>query len=222
MPDIAALVQGHGYWVLALVVMLENAGLPVPGETALLAAGFLTGPEGGHRLRLSTVVLIASLSAAAGDNLGFWLGRRVARPRLAAGRRFLFLTPDRMRAAERYFHRYGAATVFFARFVTGLRVVAGPAAGASGMRWGRFLVANAAGALCWAFAVALAGHYAGHAWGALRAHLGHAAWVVLAVVAVLVVAWRVAVYRRRGNGPGPAGRDDAPPSASSGGAPMAP
>src|SRR4051812_5999032 len=144
MPDIAALIQDHGYWVLALIVLLENAGVPVPGETALLAAGYLTSSDGGQHLHFGTVVIVACCAAIIGDNLGFFLGHYVARRRLAAGRRFLFLTPERMVIAERYFHKYGVLTVFVARFVTILRVIAGPAAGASGMRWGRFFAANAA------------------------------------------------------------------------------
>jgi membrane-associated protein len=189
MPDVAALVEAHGYWVLGLVVLLENTGVPLPGETALLAAGYLTSPGGGRRLHLWAVVLVAFAAAAAGDNLGFWLGRRVARQRLAAGRRFLLLTPERMRMVEGYFHRYGTPTVFFARFVTGLRVVAGPAAGASGMRWDRFFAANATGALCWAAAGAAAGRAGGHAWEAIRHHLGGGAWVVLGVAVGMLVIW---------------------------------
>ncbi len=201
MPDIAGLVQDHGYWVLGLLVMLENAGIPVPGETALLAAGYLTSPDGAQRLHPWCVVAVAFLAAIVGDNFGFWLGRRVARPRLAPGKRFLFLTPTRMVLAERYFHKYGTLTVFFARFIAGLRVVAGPAAGASGMRWGGFLVANAAGALCWSVAITFVGHFAGHAWEAMRDELGHAAWVVLAVAVALFVAWRVRALLRKPNSP---------------------
>lgn len=201
MPNIGDLVEDHGYWVLGLIVLLENAGIPVPGETALLAAGYLTSPDGGVRLHLWPVIGISFLAAIVGDNLGFWVGRRVARPRLAMGKRFLFLTPARMVVAEGYFEKYGALTVFFARFVTGLRVVAGPAAGASGMRWPRFLVANAAGAMCWAVAIALVGHFAGHAWEAMRDQLGHAAWVVLGVLAAVFVTWRVSAYYRKRNTP---------------------
>jgi membrane protein DedA with SNARE-associated domain len=196
MPDVTALVEAHGYWVLGLVVLLENAGVPVPGETALLAAGYLTSPDGGGRLHLWLVILIATVAAIVGDNLGFYLGRRLARPRLAAGKRFLFLTPERMKMAEGYFRRYGTPTVFFARFITGLRVVAAPAAGASGMRWGQFLIANAAGALCWSVAIALAGRAGGHVWELVQHHLGHGAWVLLGVVATGFLVWRVTKYMR--------------------------
>lgn len=197
MPDVAALVQTHGYWVLGLIVLLENAGVPVPGETALLAAGYLTSPDGGQHLHIWAVILVAFIAAVVGDNLGFWLGRRVARSRLDAGKRFLFLTPERMKVAERYFAKYGSATVFFARFITGLRVIAGPAAGASDMHWRQFALANAAGAVCWATAITLVGHFAGHAWEVMRDQFGHAAWVILGVVVVVFALWRVWAYRYR-------------------------
>lgn len=199
MPDVAELIQAHGYWVLGLIVLAENAGIPVPGEAALIAAGYLSSPDGGQYLHLWMVVLVAFPAAVIGDNLGFWLGRRVARPRLAAGRGFLFLTPQRMLVAERYFEKYGALTIFFARFVAGARIIAGPAAGASGMPWVRFLLANAAGALCWTVTIAVVGRLGGHAFEALKSRLGHGAWAVLAVVVVAVVAWRAWAYRRRSN-----------------------
>jgi membrane-associated protein len=189
MPDLLELFVEYGYWVLAAVVMLENAGVPLPGETAVLAAGYLTSPDGGERFRLWAVVAVASAAAAVGDNLGFWLGRRFARPRLTAGRRFLFLTPERMAVAERYFERYGAATVFVARFVAILRMTAGPAAGASGMPWRRFVAANAAGALAWASSMAVLGHWFGHAWESLRRWMGWGAWVVAGVAVVAFAAW---------------------------------
>src|SRR5439155_16524000 len=129
--------------------------IPLPGETALLVAGYLCSAAGEHRLRLELVILVSFLGAVTGDNLGYWLGRRLARPRLAAGKRFLFLTPERFLRAEAYFDRYGAATVFFGRWVALLRIAAGPAAGAAGMPWWRFLIANGAGAGVWATGIAL-------------------------------------------------------------------
>ncbi len=86
MPDIASLVQDHGYWVLGLIVMLENAGVPVPGETALLAAGYLTSPDGGMRLHIWSVIAVAFFAAIIGDNFGFWLGHRVARATTGRGK----------------------------------------------------------------------------------------------------------------------------------------
>src|ERR1700736_5986511 len=110
----------YGYVVLFLGVVLENAGVPVPGETAVLVAGFLASPAGGSRFQRGWVILSTVTAAIAGDNLGYWVGRRLARPRLNRGRSFFLLTPQRLRQAEGYFERYGIWTVFVARFVTGL------------------------------------------------------------------------------------------------------
>src|SRR5262249_51639711 len=102
----------------------------------------------------------------------------------------------RMAWAESYFERFGPITVAVARFITGLRVIAGPAAGAAGMTWGRFGAANAVGAAAWVVACSLAGYWGGHLWGHLNRHLGSAAWVVVAVLLVLVVAWHWVGWRR--------------------------
>jgi membrane protein DedA with SNARE-associated domain len=197
MPHITELVELYGYPVIALIILLENAGIPVPGETALFTAGYLSSPEGGEHLSLWAVALVGFISAVIGDNIGFLLGRRLVRARLDAGRRFLFLTPQRMQAAEVYFEKYGALTVFFARFVALLRIVGGPAAGAAGMRWSRFVLANAAGALCWAVGVAVLGHTAGHAWKAMRSWLGQGAWAVLIAVVIAILVWRFAFRKRQ-------------------------
>jgi membrane protein YqaA with SNARE-associated domain len=133
---IADYLAVYGYPALFLLVFAENIGIPVPGETALLAGGFLCSAAGGERLRLDVVMPLAFVAAVMGDNIGYWLGRRFARPRLAHGQGFWFLTPARMAWAESYFERFGPITVAVARFITGLRVIAGPAAGAAGMAWG--------------------------------------------------------------------------------------
>jgi membrane-associated protein len=194
--DLVAPCAAHGYWALGLVILLENAGVPVPGETALLAAGYLSSPDGGRCLRLWSVVGVGFAAAVIGDNVGYWLGRRFARPRLKAGRRFLLLTPDRMARVEEYFARYGTATVFFARFVALLRMVAGPAAGAVGMPWRRFVVANAAGAFVWVTTVAVLGQSFGHAWEALHRWLGWGAWAAAGAVILCIAAWRITLRLR--------------------------
>ena len=188
------------YVALFFGIMLENAGIPLPGETALLVAGYLCSAAGEHRLELVAVIVVACLGAVTGDNLGYWLGRRLARPRLAAGKRFLFLTPERFCRAERYFERYGAATVFFGRWVALLRIAAGPAAGAAGMSWGRFLIANAAGAAVWATGIAVLGYAAGPAWQALQKWLGRGAWLAAGALVLGVITWRLVWwvrYRRK-------------------------
>ena len=134
----------YGYVVLFLVVFAENVGLPVPGETMVLAAGMLASRPDAS-LTVPGVIVTTIIAAVLGDNLGFWLGRRWARARIERGGRFLFLTPKALEVVEGYFQHYGSLTVFFARFVTGLRVVAALAAGTSAMPWPHFLVANGSG-----------------------------------------------------------------------------
>ncbi|MDB5312048.1 MAG: yohD [Gemmataceae bacterium] len=194
----------HGYWVLFLGVMLENAGIPLPGETALLAAAVLSSPEGGGRLHLWTVIAVAATGAVIGDNLGYWVGREWARARIERGKRFLFLTPARVARAERYFAKYGAATVFFGRFVALLRIVAGPAAGVAGMPWWRFFLANAAGALVWATAISLLGYFLGGAWDALHRWLGWGAWAIAGTIVLVAVVWHFLPYFSRGRAAGDA------------------
>jgi membrane protein DedA with SNARE-associated domain len=193
--------SAYGYWVLFFGVMLENAGIPLPGETALLAAGYLCHEDSGGTLVMWKVMTVAFVGAVIGDNIGYWLGREVARPRLTGGKRFLFLTPERMAKAEYYFHKYGTFTVFIARFVAILRIVAGPAAGVSGMAWPRFFVANMAGAIVWSVVITLVGFFFGHAWTALHHWLGRGAWVVLGVIVLAVIATNVAAWMRRRSRP---------------------
>ena len=176
----------YGYPVLFIGVLLENAGIPVPGETAVLIAGFLSSPAGGSHFNILWVILLTLAAAVIGDNVGFWLGHRWARPRLQSGRGFLFLTPKALALAEGYFDRYGVWTIFFARFITGLRVIGALAAGTAGMHWLRFFVANASGALAWAVTMSLLGYFFGQSWELLHKWLGRGGLVLLGCVILLV------------------------------------
>ena len=176
----------YGYPILFGGVLLENAGIPVPGETAVLVAGFLASPPGGGRFQIGWVILVTVVAAVIGDNVGFWFGRRFARPRLQQGRRFLLLSTQALQLAEGYFERYGLWTIFFARFITGLRVIGALAAGTAGMPWPRFLVANATGALAWACTMTLLGYFFGHSWGLLHNYLTTGGLVILGTVVLLV------------------------------------
>ncbi|MFI5179632.1 MAG: DedA family protein [Vicinamibacterales bacterium] len=192
MPEwLLDLFARYGYAVVFAGVFLENTGLPVPGETMLLAGGALAHLG---RLSLVWVIVIAIAGATVGDNLGFFIGRRGGR-RIAErhGWRVGF-TRARLEEFDRFFERHGAKTVFVARFITGLRVVGAVMAGGSGMPWTTFLVYNASGAIVWATAVALAGYALGQSWELLEEWIGRASLVGLVVVAALVTVW---VLRRR-------------------------
>jgi membrane-associated protein len=182
----------YGYPILFAGVMLENAGLPVPGETAVLVGGFLASEGGGRYFQLPVVIAVTIVAAVLGDNLGFWLGRRWARPRLQNGRRFLFLSTRTLHMAEWYFYRYGGWTIFFARFITGLRVVGAMAAGTAGMSWWRFLVANASGAVLWAVSISLLGYYFGENWHLLEKWLTRGGLIALLGLLLLIsLLWRL-------------------------------
>jgi membrane protein DedA with SNARE-associated domain len=181
----------YGYGVVFVGVFLENAGLPVPGETALLAGAALS-----HfgRLSLAWVIVTAVAAATLGDNLGFLIGRRFGRSALERYGRRVGLTKDRLAMFDRFFDRHGARTVFIARFVTGLRVFGALLAGASDLPWPKFLFYNAAGAIAWSTTFGLVGYLVGHSWETLEHWIGRTGLIALAVLAVAAV---VAIVRAR-------------------------
>jgi membrane protein DedA with SNARE-associated domain len=181
----------YGYATVFVGVMLENAGLPVPGETALLAGAAMA-----HfgRLSLVWVILTAIGGAIIGDNIGFLIGRRGGRAFVERFGSKLGLTRRRLAQFDRFFDRHGAKTVFIARFVTGLRVFGAVLAGGSELRWRTFLVYNASGAAVWATTIGVAGFLLGHSWEQLERWIGRSGVVALAVVVVIAV-W-VAVRER--------------------------
>ena len=122
----------YGYWTLFFALLLENAGIPLPGETILLFASFLAFSE--QQLQLPWIILTGTVAATLGDNLGYSIGRRGGRPLLD---RYLRVLPIRRQTMERgiekgeeLFRRHGDLTIFFARFIFGMRIIAGPLAGA--------------------------------------------------------------------------------------------
>src|SRR5216683_5618010 len=127
-----ALVQ-YGYWAVAVTLLLENTGLPLPGETILLLASFLAYSE--HSLRLPWIIAVGVCAATLGDNLGFAIGFYGGRRLLERYQKTLHIRPDVIARGEELFARYGAATIFVARFIAGMRIIAGPLAGVLRMSW---------------------------------------------------------------------------------------
>ena len=132
----------YGLWFLFAIVCLESAGLWVPGETALIAAGVYASK--GH-LSITAVIVVATLAAIIGDNIGYWLGREVGRPLIYRYARIKRIADRVMPPAERFFHKHGAKAVFFARFFGGVRVTGAWMAGITRMSWWTFLLWNAPG-----------------------------------------------------------------------------
>ena len=171
-----------GYLALGGLVLGESAGLPLPGETALITAGGLVA--GGH-LALPVVIVVAALAAVCGDTIGYLAGRRGGRALLLRDGWGATHRRHAVRRADHFFARYGVATVFAGRWIPGLRVVAAVMAGATRMPWARFAVANAAGAVAWAATVATVAALAGPMGSLLLAGAG------LTVAGIgMVAAWR--------------------------------
>ncbi|WP_254933663.1 DedA family protein [Cyanobium sp. WAJ14-Wanaka] len=145
--DLQALLQTWGYGVVFGAMLLESAGVPLPGETVTLLGGYAAGS--GH-LNGVGVIAAASSGAILGDSIGYWLGRRAGWPLLLKVARLLRKSPEQMEVLRQRFLRHAGKSVFFGRFVALLRVFAGPMAGAVGMPYGRFLICNVAGGLLWA------------------------------------------------------------------------
>ena len=174
----------YGYIVVFVGVMLENAGVPVPGETVLLAGAALASVG---RLSLGVVIATAIVAAVIGDNIGFFIGRKGGRRLLERYGGPVGLSEDRLRRFDAFFARHGGKTVFIARFVTGLRVFGALLAGASGLPWRTFLIYNAAGAVVWSTAIAAAGYSLAYSWGTLERWIGRSGVIALAAVAAFVL-----------------------------------
>jgi undecaprenyl-diphosphatase len=143
---------------VGLATFLENsigAGVIVPGETLVIVGGFYARIG---ELWLPGVMLVAIVGAVLGDNLGYWIGRRYGRGFLERHGRKLFITPERLVLAERYYERHGGKTVFFGRFIPVVRSVGFILAGVAHMEWKRFFVYDVAGAVIWAVGHSLLGY----------------------------------------------------------------
>ncbi len=186
----------YGYWTIALALLLENAGVPVPGETVLLFASFLAYSQ--NELRLPWIIVIGTLAAACGDNIGYAIGRHGGRPLLNRWRHVFHLSPRHILRGEHLFNRHGPLAVFLARFIFGLRVLAGPLAGVLRMRWRAFATFNALGAITWVTAVSLVGYFFGRHWDKLVRAFKELD-LVLVVLLVLLLAWFWIRQRGRAN-----------------------
>jgi membrane-associated protein len=182
-----------GYPALALLVGAESLGVPVPGETALIAAGVLA--RAGH-MQIELVIAVAAAAAIVGDNIGYALGRRYGRRVFELPGPLLEWRRDLMRRGERFFDRHGPKAVFLGRWITGVRTVAAWLAGAEDMHWPTFFRWNALGGVAWATSVGLLSYALGNAVAQLFTYVG------LAGVGLVGAAGLVYLVRRRRAEPG--------------------
>jgi membrane protein DedA with SNARE-associated domain len=183
-----------GYWTVPAVLLLENAGIPVPGETVLLFASFLAYDEG--ELRLPYLILLGIAACTVGDNLGYLLGRRGGRRLLERYQHIFRIRNRTIRRGEHLFQSHGHVAIFFARFIFGLRIIAGPLAGVLRMPWQQFVIFNFLGAAVWVTTISLVGYFFGSEWDTLVKVMGRVNLIIaIGVVAVLVFVWHR--YRER-------------------------
>ncbi|WP_395665931.1 DedA family protein [Methylocella sp.] len=188
--QIQPLIAQHGYWAVFLIVLLESAGVPLPGETVLLLAAGYAGATG--ELDVVWIVAAAAAGAILGDNVGYWVGRKFGAGLLQRYGKFIHLPPDRLLLGQYLFEKHGGKIVFFGRFVAFLRVLAALLAGVNQYAWGRFLFFNATGGLVWATIMGTGAYLFGDAMHRVSGPLGLIALgvVVAAAVAAIVLVRR--------------------------------
>jgi membrane protein DedA with SNARE-associated domain len=179
-----------GYLTLALLIGGESAGLPLPGETALIAGGILASQE---KLGIEQVIFWAAVAAIVGDNIGYVLGRKGARRLLERPGWMEERRRELLARGEVFFSRHGGKTVFFGRWLPFLRITAAWLAGAHHMPWPRFLFYNAAGGISWAISIGLLAYFAG---GLAEAIVRTTGYVVLGLVVLVLFGLGVWLFRR--------------------------
>jgi membrane protein DedA with SNARE-associated domain len=158
LADLAPVLDHYGYLAVGGLILLEDFGVPSPGETVLIAASVYAGAG---RLNIVLVGLLAVLAAVIGDNIGYAIGRFGGHVLVLRFGKYVLLTGERLEKAERFFVRHGGKVVVVARFIEGLRQANGIIAGITGMQWARFVVFNAIGAALWVGTWASVGYLAG-------------------------------------------------------------
>jgi membrane protein DedA with SNARE-associated domain len=190
-------LQHFGVWAIGLLILLEDFGIPVPGETILIAGAVYAGAG---RLNVVLVGVVAFIAAIIGDNIGFAIGHFGGRALALRWGKYVFLTEERLDKAEAFFNRRGAIVITFARFVEGLRQANGIIAGITGMHWLRFLIFNAIGAALWVGTWVSLGYLAGSHITTIYHYITLYSYYVLIALAVLLagyITWRVLRRRRR-------------------------
>ena len=187
-------LQHFGVWAIALLIMVEDFGIPVPGETILIAGAIYAGAG---RLNVVAVGVAAFIAAIIGDNIGFAIGHFGGRALALRWGKYVFLTEERLNKAEAFFDRRGAIVITFARFVEGLRQANGIIAGITGMHWLRFLIFNAIGAALWVGTWVSLGYLAGDHITTIYHYITVYSYYVLIALAVLVVGYIALRLRRR-------------------------
>jgi len=216
LQPVAGPLDHYGYWAIALLLLLENIGVPVvPGEFALIAGAIFAG-TGRAGLNVAIVGVIAVICCFAGAEIGYAIGRFGGRAVVLRYGRYAFVREHHLDRAEAAVARFGGVLVVIARFIVGLREFNGIIAGVTGMHVRRFLIYNGLGAVVWVAVWVSAGYLAGDHINAIYRDATRYSGYVLAAVVILLAAylsWRVWVRRRRGLRAAPPADAGVPPGA---------
>lgn len=188
---LAPTIDKYGYLAVGGLLLLEDFGVPAPGETVLIAAAFYAGL--GH-LNIFIVMLVGFIGAVMGDNIGFAIGEYGGHPLAERFGKYVFLTPARIHKAELFFNRHGGKVVAVARFVEGFRQANGIIAGLSDMRWPKFVTFNALGAALWVGFWSMVGYYSGNH---IDVFLRYQLYVTIAVFIGIVIFIAIRLLKRR-------------------------
>ncbi len=190
LPSVHHMIHLYGLWVVFAMVSLESAGVPIPGETALVTAAVYAGAT--HHLQIVEVLAVAGSAAILGDNVGYTVGRTLGLRLLERHGPRVHLTEGRLMIGQYLFLRHGGKIVFFGRFLAFLRTFAALLAGANRMDWRRFFIMNGAGGIVWATLFGGGAYFFGDR---LRAVSGPVSAAVLGLVVLGVIAFAF-LFRR--------------------------
>jgi membrane protein DedA with SNARE-associated domain len=186
-------ISNYGYLAIFIVVGLESAGVPMPGETALVSAAIFAGQGS---LDIKWVIACAAAAAILGDNAGYWVGREFGFPLVLRYGRYIHLDEGRLKLGQYLFQRHGGKIVFFGRFVAMLRAFAALLAGINRLEWPRFFLFNALGAVVWASLFGLGGYFLGHAFEHYARPVGIAA-LICAIIGAVAASRFISHHEKR-------------------------
>ena len=186
-------IANYGYYAIFVIVALESAGVPMPGETALVTAAIFAGQG---VLDIKWVIASAAVAAIIGDNAGYWVGREFGFPLVLKYGRYIRLDEPRLKLGQYMFQRHGGKIVFFGRFVAVLRAFAALLAGINRLAWPRFFLFNALGGIVWATIFGIGGFMLGHAFEHYAKPVGIAA-LICAIIGAIAASRFIAHHERR-------------------------
>jgi membrane protein DedA with SNARE-associated domain len=204
-------LEHYGYLAVATFLFFEDFGVPLPGETMLIAASIYAGT--GH-LNVWAVGIVAFVAAVLGDNVGYVIGRKGGIRLVHRYGKYFLITPERLQKAHDFFEHRGGWVVTIARFVEGLRQLNGVIAGTVGMPWKRFLFFNMLGAALWVGTWTTLGYLAGNNVETIARYFTLVAAATV-VVAAGYITWRLRHRRRNKRAAAAAEAEPAPATSDS-------